>query len=571
MNKPWLKFYEPGVPATIDYPTISLYDLVTEACHTYADKTALKFILSYLAGGRLVVGGKMTYRQLDESITRFAGALHDMGVRKGDRVAIMLPNCPQFAVAFFGAARIGATVVNFNPTYTSPEIKHQLVDSGAETIVIFNLAYKRFKAIQAETPTKRVIVTYIHDAVSFPFNLIVKRRQQKEAEWAAPETGNGVYHMKELLAAGKSAPKVEVSPDDVALFQYTGGTTGVPKAAMLTHRNITANVFQIKAWMPRGEVGKEKLLAAIPFFHVYGMTTALIYGLHMGGELDVTPNPRLIQLLMDIIMREGVTIFPGVPAMYSAIINHKELAHYNLRSIKACISGSAPLHMSVQEKFGELTGGRLVEGYGLTEAAPVTHCNPVFGRRKEGSIGIPFPDVEARIVSLDTNLDQPAGEPGELWVRGPQVMAGYWQKPEETAKTKTADGWLQTGDIAIMDEEGYFKIVDRKKELILVGGFNVYPRDVEEVLTSHPAIAEAIVIGIPTADGNERVKAFVVTKPGQSTTEEDVIEFCKKNLIYYKVPRSVEFRQELPKSQVGKLLRRVLADEERTKRSQVKA
>lgn len=571
MDKPWTKFYEPGVPASLTYPNISLYDLVNEACQKYPDKTAIKFILSYIAGGRLTIGGKMTYRQLDQVVNAFAGALYDMGVRKGDRVALMMPNAPQFVIAFFGAARIGATVVNFNPTYTSPEIKHQLADSGAETMVIWNMAYPRLKAIQAETRVKNVIIAYIHEATSFPFSILVKSKQKKEKEWNEPALGNGVYSFDALLDQHKTAPKVEVDPDDVALFQYTGGTTGVPKAAMLTHRNIVANVLQTKAWLVTCELGREKMLAAIPFFHVYGMTIAMIYGLHIGAELLITPNPRLIPLLMDIIQAEGVTLFPGVPAMYSAIINNKDVAKYNLRSVKACISGSAPLHMSVQEKFGEITGGRLVEGYGLTEAAPVTHCNPVYGRRKEGSIGIPFPDVEAKIVGLDTGLEQPVGQPGELWVRGPQVMKGYWNKPEETAKTITPDGWLMTGDIATMDEDGYFRIVDRKKELILVGGFNVYPNEVEQTLTQHPAVEEAIVIGIPTADGNERVKAFVKLKAGQSATEQEIMDFCKDKLVYYKVPRAVEFRSELPKSQVGKLLRRVIADEERSKRVHAQA
>jgi len=337
---------------------------------------------------------------------------------------------------------------------------------------------------------------------------------------------------------------------------------------MLTHRNIIANVCQIRAWMPKTDEGREKVLGAIPFFHVYGMTVALILGMYVGATLVITPNPRDIEQLMRIIHKEGISIFPGAPALYSAIIRHPNLEQYHLRTVKVCISGSAPLPMVIQEKFGELTGGRLVEGYGLTGAAPVTHCNPVFGLRKEGRIGVPLPDVEARIVDVGTGIDQPIGESGELWVRGPQVMVGYWNKPEETAKTITPDGWLQTGDIAVMDEDGYFKIVDRKKDLILVGGYNVYPRDVEEVLVQHPNIAEAVVAGVPTTDGNERVKAYIVLKPGTTATEEDIRNFCAASLVYYKVPKFVEFRAELPKSQVGKFLRRVLVDEEKAKLKQ---
>lgn len=565
MDKPWLKFYESGVPESVEIPAVSLSTLAREAARKYANQPALKFILKYMAGDRVLVGGKMTYRQMDEAIDNFAGALANLGVKKGDRVAVMLPNSPQFVIAFFAAARLGAIVVNVNPTYTAPELKHQLVDSGAETLIIYNMAFPRFQSIQAETPTKRAIVTYIHDATGTPFNLLVKRSQSKDKAWHEPDLGNGVYHMKELIGQGRKPPAVEVDPDDVALLQYTGGTTGVPKAAMLTHRNMIANVMQTKAWMPRAEAGKEKMLAAIPFFHVYGMTICMIFGIHMGAELLIVPDPRNIPMLMHIIAKESATIFPGVPAMYIAILNHKDRDKFNLRSIKACISGSAPLPIEVQEKFGEVTGGRLVEGYGLTEAAPVTHCNPVFGRRKAGCIGIPFPDVEAKIVDLETGADLPVNTPGEMWIRGPQVMAGYWNKPEETAKTITPDGWLQTGDIAEMDEEGYFKIVDRKKDLIIASGYNIYPRDVEEVLFKHPKIAEAVVAGVPHPTRGETVKAYVVLKPGQTATEDEIRAFCREHLAPYKVPSSVEFRTELPKSQVGKFLRRVLVEEERAK------
>lgn len=565
MEKPWLKFYESGVPESIDYPDISLSTLQKEAARKYANHTATKFILKYMAGDRILIGGKLTYRELDEAIDNFAGALASLGVKKGDRVAVMLPNSPQFIIAFFGAMRLGAIIVNVNPTYTASELKHQLVDSGAETIVIYNMAYPRFESIQKETPTKRAIVTYIHDAAGAPFNRLVKRSQSKEKGWHEPQLGAGVYHMKALIAQGKKPPAVEVHPDDVALLQYTGGTTGVPKAAMLTHRNMIANVLQTEGWIPRAVPGKEKMLAAIPFFHVYGMTISMIFGVYLGCELLVVPDPRNILMLMHIIAKEGATIFPGVPAMYIAILNHKDRDQFNLHSIKACISGSAPLPIEVQEKFGEVTGGRLVEGYGLTEAAPVTHCNPVFGRRKSGCIGIPFPDVEAKIVDLETGGDLPVNTPGEMWVRGPQVMAGYWQKPEETAKTVTPDGWLQTGDIAEMDEDGYFKIVDRKKDLIIASGYNIYPRDVEEVLFKHPKVAEAVVAGIPHPTRGETVKAYVVLKPGQTATEDEIRAFCREHLAPYKVPSMVEFRTELPKSQVGKFLRRVLVEEERAK------
>ncbi len=568
MDKPWIKSYEPGVPATLTYPSESLYAMFRESARKYSDKTAVKFLLRYAAGNRLTIGGKMSYRELQEAVDAFAGGLYELGVRKGDRVAVMLPNSPQFIIAFLGAMKIGAIVVNVNPTYTSPELKHQLNDSGAETLVLYNMIYERFKAIQSETPTKRAIVTYIHEGADFPYHILVKRTQKKERGWQEPTTGPGVYSMKKLIEDGKRAPEVEIAPDDVALFQYTGGTTGVPKAAMLSHRNIVSNVVQTNAWLPKSVAGGEVMLGAIPFFHVYGMTIAMLYGIYIGATILVVPDPRRLDFLLQIIEKEGVTLFPGVPAMYIGILNHKDRDKYDLRTVKACISGSAPLPMEVQEKFGEVTGGRLVEGYGLTEAAPVTHCNPVYGKRKSGSIGIPFPDVEAKIVDLDTRADAPVGQPGELWVRGPQVMVGYWNKPEETAKTVTEEGWLMTGDIAVMDDEGYFSIVDRKKDMIIASGYNIYPRDVEEVLFRHPKVAEAVVAGIPHPYRGETVKAYVVLKPSAVATEDEIRDFCKENLAPYKVPSTIEFRAELPKTQVGKVLRRVLVDEERAKLAQ---
>lgn len=378
-----------------------------------------------------------------------------------------------------------------------------------------------------------------------------------------------IFFFQHLLEKyGPTPPRVSVTPDDIALFQYTGGTTGLPKAAMLTHRNLIANTVQIAAWLTRGEPGGEKMMAAIPFFHVYGMTVAMIYSIHMGAEIVIVPNPRPIDNVMNVIQRERCTLFPGVPAMYIGIINHPKVNEYNLRSVKACISGSAPLPMEVQEKFGQLTGGRLVEGFGMTEASPVTHCNPVFGERRAGSIGIPVPDTEAKVINLDTGeeIEPGSDETGELCVRGPQVMKGYWQRPEETAQTIDADGWLHTGDIARVDKDGYFYIVDRKKDMINVGGLKVLPRDVEEVLFMHPKVMEAVVVGIPHPQrGDDTVKAFIVPKPGENPTAEEIKEFCKLHLAPYKVPREVEFRSELPKTLVGKVLRRVLVEEEKAK------
>jgi long-chain acyl-CoA synthetase len=569
MEKPWLAHYEKGVPHTLSYPNQTLNDLLQNAARTYADKPATNFVLRYLLGGRYTVGGKLTYRQLNEQVDRMATALYQLGVRKGERVAVMLPNSPHYVITFFAAIRIGAIVVNINPTYTSRELAHQVNDAGAETIVLLNLFWPRLREVRAETPLKRVIVAQIFDTLGFPSNLLVKSAQKKTPEWVDVHPEQDIFFFQHLLEKyGPTPPKAELSPDDVALFQYTGGTTGLPKAAMLTHRNLMANVLQINAYLPSGVPGGEKMMAAIPFFHVYGMTVALLYGVYLGAEVIIVPNPRPIDNVMKIMQKERATLYPGVPAMYIGIINHKDVASYDLHSIKACLSGSAPLPMDVQEKFGEITGGRLVEGFGMTESSPVTHANPVFGQRKAGSIGVPLPDTEAKIIDMETGASLPFdGEAtGELCVRGPQVMKGYWNQPEETAATVDAEGWLHTGDICKVDPDGYFYIVDRKKDMINSSGFKVLPRDVEEVLFMHPKVMEAVVAGIPNpARGDDTVKAYVVVKPGESPTTEEIREFCKLHLAPYKVPREIEFRSELPKTMVGKVLRRVLVEEEKAK------
>ena len=508
----------------------------------------------------------MTYRQLLEDVNRFAAALHALGVRKGDRVALMLPNLPQFVIAFFGALKVGAIVVNTNPTYTSREIEHQFADSGCETVVLLSAFYDKLKEVQEHTQVKRVIIADVPDYVPAPFNALVKRTVKKHGQMVDVAFGNGVYSFKKLVEQHPEAPpRVDIDPGQVALFQYTGGTTGVPKAAMLTHYNLVANTIQVKNWMRSLVEGEERMMGAIPFFHVYGMTVAMLLAVYIGAENIIVPNPRPIDGVMTTIQKEKATVFPGVPTMYIGIINHPKVKEYNLTSVKACISGAAPLPMDVQVKFGEITGGRLVEGYGLTEAAPVTHCNPIYGQRKSGSIGLPFPDVDARIFDYEKLTEKPVGEEGELWLKGPQVMQGYWQQPAETAKTVTEDGWLRTGDIARRDEDGYFYIVDRLKDIIIASGFNIVHREVEEVLFLHPKVQEAVVAGVPDKYRGETVKAYVVLKPEQTCTAEEIRSFCEERLAPYKVPKQVEFRSELPKTQVGKFLRRVLVEEEKKK------
>jgi long-chain acyl-CoA synthetase len=568
-DRPWFAHYEARVPKTLQYPDLTLDAFLAESARKYPYNTAANFVLSYLLGGRYTVGGKLTYKQLNELADRFATALYQLGVRKGERVALMLPNSPQFVIAFFGAMKLGAIVVNNNPTYTSRELKHQLDDSGAETIVLLNLFYPRLREVLAETPIKRVIVSHIFDTLGFPSKQLVRAKQRKDPAWVDVLPEQNVFFFQDLLDKyGPTPPKAGTSPDDVALFQYTGGTTGLPKAAMLTHRNLVSNTLQTASWLTSGQPGGEKLMAAIPFFHVYGMTVAMLYAVYLGAEMVIVPNPRPIDNVMNIIQKERCSVFPGVPAMYIGIVNHPKVAEYDLKSVKACISGSAPLPMEVQEQFGQITGGRLVEGFGMTEASPVTHCNPIYGTRKNGSIGIPLPDTEAKIVDLETGADLPIGgeQQGELCVRGPQVMKGYWNKPEETAETVDADGWLHTGDICKTDKDGYFFIVDRKKDMIIASGYKVLPRDVEEVLFMHPKVLEAVVVGIrhPTR-GDDTVKAYIVPKSGEQPTADEIKEFCKLHLAPYKVPREIDFRDELPKTMVGKVLRRVLVEEEKQK------
>ena len=567
MEKPWLAHYEDVVPHTLTYPEISLHQMLDDTTRQFADRPAIHLVLRYL--GPLTLGARLTYGQLSAEVDRFASALHALGVRKGERVALMLPNLPQFVIAFYGALKLGAVVVNTNPQYTGREIEHQFSDAGAETVVLLSPFYERLREVQAQTPVKRVIVTDVPDYVPAPFNALVKRTLQKDGLMVDVPPADGVYHFRPLLEQHPEAPPaVAVSADEVALFQYTGGTTGVPKAAMLTHANLVANTIQTRNWMKTLQEGKERMMGAIPFFHVYGMTVCMTMGIYIGAELILLPNPRPIDNVMKAIHKEKATVYPGVPAMYIGIINHPDVGKYDLRSVKACISGAAPLPMDVQIKFGEITGGRLVEGYGLTEAAPVTHCNPIYGERRTGSIGLPFPDVEAKIMDYEKFVEKPVNEDGELWLRGPQVMKGYWQQPDETAKTITEDGWLRTGDIARMDAGGYFYIVDRLKDIIIASGFNIIPREVEEVLFEHPKVQEAVVAGVPDPYRGETVKAYIVLKPGETATPEEIIAFCQERLARFKVPKQVEFRSELPKTMVGKFLRRVLVEEEKRKLAQ---
>lgn len=569
MTKPWLAFYEKTVSPSPNFSEPLLDSFLTQAAQNYPNNTATNFVLKYILGKRFTIGGKITYRQLDLLVNRFATALSQLGVQKGDRIGVMLPNSPQFVITFFAAMRLGAIVVHVNPTYTSRELRHQLEDSGAETIVLLNTFWPRLCEIQPDTAIRRVIIAYIFDTLPLISKFFVSQAQHRAKDWVKVNPEHDIFLFQDLLEKyGPFTPKVEAKSSDVALFQYTGGTTGLPKAAMLTHANLAANVAQLNAWLTDGKPGQEKMMAAIPFFHAYGLTAAMLYATFMACEIVIVPNPRPIENVMTIIQKERCSIFPGVPAMYIGIVNNPNVQSYDLHCVRVCVSGAAPLPMEIQERFGTLTGGRLVEGYGLTEASPVTHCNPIYGLRKSGSIGVPLPGVDAKIIDLETGADLPFAteQQGELLVRGPQVMEGYWNQAEETANTIDCDGWLHTGDICKVDKDGFFFIVDRKKDMIITSGFKVLPRDVEEVLFMHPNVLEAVVVGVPhPTRGDDTVKAYVVPQDGVELHSEEIREFCKIHLAPYKVPREVEFRQELPKTLVGKVLRRVLIEEEKAK------
>ncbi|MBW5448279.1 AMP-binding protein [Cohnella sp. CFH 77786] len=553
-NKPWLKEYPAEVPPTFAYPKRNLAHFLTDSAASHPGHAALDFL-----------GKRMTYRALLESARRFANALLRLGVRKGDRVAVMLPNCPQAVIAYYGTLMIGGTVVMTNPLYVPRELEHQLKDSGARIIVTLDQLLERVRKSTADSPMNHTIVTTIQDYLPFPKNILFALKQKKDGKAVKVAYGGNVHAFRELLA--RSAPDPVDDPvdadRDLALVQYTGGTTGLAKGVMLTHSNLVANTIQARLWCYKSRDGMERYMAALPFFHVFGLTCLLHLGIYTAGTLILLPRFEINQVLQTI-RKKRPTVFPGAPTMYVAIINHPRIGRFDISSIRMCISGAAPLPLQVQERFEALTGGRLIEGYGLTEASPVTHANNVWEKRKIGSIGIPFPDTEARIVNPETFEDMPPGEIGELAVRGPQVMQGYWNRPEETARV-LRDGWLLTGDLGKMDEEGFCYILDRRKDLIIAGGYNIYPREVEEVLFEHPDVEEAAVAGVVDPYRGETVKAYIVLRQGAAPNPDELKMWCKEKLAAYKVPKIFEFREALPKTMAGKVLRRKLIEEEEEK------
>jgi len=561
-GRAWTRHYDPGVPATLSYPDVTLHALLDDAAESYPDAVATIFF-----------NAKRTYKSISDEAWRFANGLRKLGVKKGDRVAILLPNTPQFVVAFFGALRAGATVVPCNPLYTAPELHHQLADSGAATLVVLSRLYPVAKAARQGTSVKNVIVTNIKEEMPPLLRVMFTLAKEKKDGHRQPFKGDdGAVAFTDVLDAPPTPFDGGTRKDEIALLQYTGGTTGVSKGAMLSHRALVANILQSRSWFTNLKDGEGSAVAIMPFFHAYGLTVVMCLAVQCAATLILEPQFELERVLKDV-QRYRPQMFSGAPRIYNAIINSPLAQKYDLRSIEACMSGSAPLLVETHRKFVELTGANLVEGYGLTEAAPVTHCNPIFGKGKQkvGSIGVPFPDVDSKIVDLETGTREvPSGESGELVLRGPQLMDGYYNQPEETALT-LRDGWLYTGDIATVDADGYVAIVDRKKEMIIVSGFNVYPREVEEALATHPAVLDSAAIGVPHPIKGEEVKAFVVLKPGATATAEDIIAHCRTQLAPFKVPKDIEFRESLPKTLIGKTLRRQLAEEDRKKRGQAVA
>jgi long-chain acyl-CoA synthetase len=554
-QRPWTGHYEPGVPTEVQVPAQTLPEMLIEQGDRHPERPAIVFF------DRVI-----TYRELERATARFAAALAGLGVRPGDRVALLLPNTPQFVIGYYGALRAGAIVVASNPLYVAAELEHQLRDSGAKVILTLSKFYPTVATVRARTALEHVIVTNIKEY--FPRRLRILftlARERKEGHRARLPDDGHTHRLPDLLSGAPAEPPAyRADPEEVALLQYTGGTTGTAKGAMLTHRNLLANLCMMESWqadLAAPMRGYSVILGVLPLFHAYGMATVMNAAIRGGGTMILLPRFEAPAVLK-AIQRHQPNLFPGVPTIYATLTDRPGVEKYDLRSISVCLSGAAPLPAEVKRRFEALTGAHLVEGYGLSEASPVTHSNPLRQGQRSGSVGLPFPGTEAKVVDLeDRTRNLPPGEAGELAVRGPQVMKGYWNRPEETAAV-LEEGWLYTGDVAQMDEDGYFYIVDRKKDMIISGGFNVYPREVEEPLYAHPKVREAVAVGVPDARWGEQVKVYVVLKEGETATAQEIIDYCRRHMAAYKAPKTVEFRSELPKTLIGKVLRRALREEE---------
>jgi long-chain acyl-CoA synthetase len=555
MERIWLKHYPAGVPADID-PTqySSLVELLEESFRTFADRKAF-----------VCMDKAISYRQLDEMSTALAAYLQSLGLQKGARVALMMPNVLQYPVAISAVLRAGFTVVNVNPLYTPRELEHQLRDSGAEAIIVLENFAHTVQQVIARSAVKHVIVASMGDMLGFRgviVNLVVRRVKKMVPAFALP----GAVSFNSAISAGRSKrfAKPTIGPDDVAFLQYTGGTTGVSKGATLLHRNIVANVLQNDAWLQPAlakppQIDQLLVVCALPLYHIFALTACFLLAVRAGGANLLIPNPRDIPGFIKELMKYQVNNFPAVNTLYNALLHHPDFKKVDFSKLKISNGGGMAVQRPVAELWQKVTGCSIAEGYGLSETSPTLTCNPPDSTAFNGSIGIPVPSTFISIRDDDGN-EVPLGQAGEICAKGPQVMAGYWNRPDETAKVMTADGFFRTGDIGIMSEDGYTRIVDRKKDMILVSGFNVYPNEVEEVIASHPGVLETAVIGLPDAKSGEVVKAFIVRKD-PNLAADDVIKFCHEQLTNYKVPKQIEFRTELPKTNVGKILRRQLRDE----------
>ena len=550
-SKTWHRFYDPGVPPVLEFEDITLPGFLERSAAEYPDATALIFL-----------NRTMTYRELQADVDRFAAALARLGVGPGIRVAVQLPNLPQTVIAFYAALSLGATVVMTNPLYVEREIEHQWNDAGCTVAVVADFLFDRRVAhIREKLAVEHYVIASIPDFLRFPLNLLapLRLRRADPPLLASVKPGPGVHLMRSLMKqTAPDRPRPAIAMDDTALLQYTGGTTGVAKGAMLTHRNLSCNVQQVTAWFVDVRRGGEVMMGVLPFFHVFGLTVAMAFPLSVAGAVVLMPNPRDMPQLIASISKHRVTLFPAVPAMFNAIVNAQGVEKLDLTSVRSCFSGSAPLPPDILQRFEKMTGGKIVEGYGLTETSPVTHANPLDGRRKIGSIGVPLPNTDMKVVSLeDGTTEVGLRKQGELLLKGPQVMRSYWNAPEQTAAAFT-DGWFRTGDIASVDADDYTFIVGRKKDMIIAGGYNIYPDEIDAVLVAHPAVLEAATVGIPDPKRGETVKSFVVLRPGQRATADELTEYCRRELSAYKVPRSFAFLDELPKSSALKILRREL-------------
>jgi long-chain acyl-CoA synthetase len=547
-TKPWLQHYDASVPHSIEAAPAPLPALLDAAAERFPDAPATVFY-----------GHALSYRELRDEARRFARGLIADGLERGERVALLLPNVPQAVICYYGALYAGAVVVLANPIFDPSAFSHELLDSGARTAIALSMFYQMVEAARPDSGLRRIIYTNLKEYLpATQRTLFTLLRQDREGHRVPDEIAGRARWMQRMLPDdGPALPAL--SPADDAVILYTSGTTGQPRGVLHSHASLHANALQTSVWFSEATMGQERVLCAVPFSHSYGMTACMNLSVALAAAMILLPTFET-QHVLHTIRRERPTIFPGVPPMYAALNEVRDVRKYGLASLKGCLSGAAPLPVEVQEGFERITRARLVEGYGLSEAGPATHANPMGGQRRSGFIGLPLPSTEARVVDMQSGADLPPGAVGELLVRGPQLMRGYWNDPAATAEALTADGWLRTGDVARMTADGYFQLIERKKEMIIAGSYNIYPRDVEELLYEHPRVLDAAVVGVPGADGQTEIRAFVVVREGEPVSEEEVFAFLRDRLQLPVMPTKVEFRKALPRSFIGKLLRRRLVD-----------